>query len=397
MGQVLCKDCCLYSHDGPSKKNAVTWGESTEDIFTDATMSLHSSPSRSKRINNKKRSVALHAEYRVHHHEREMLAPPLCCETIMEATDNVFAGQDLGVDIMQNEYSSRGSTTTIVSSGDSSNEVSSPSRTVQKQPPRIDHPIYIKHEKTPEEDAFLDEALSEEDNIVFEMIPEHLRQTLKDHLEQIAVPKNTLLIKKGNEPDYLYLILDGEVSVYIDPEEYMDENAMDIGKNAPIDISLSTKRTSSTATLSSTGTANTTVKREFQQSYVLNLRKSLFGSTYNENNNTRNSHNNDGMGNILGRVFNLGQNESRISDVSKNTVLGALLEENASGNNSANEGDEENSFNLYKDLKGLKHERDLGPQDGKTTTLIHSAKTCSSTYVQIYSLPQSVRGTRTYI
>lgn len=382
MGQILCKDCCLHSH-GPSKKNAVTWGESTEDIlFTDAT----SSPSRSKRIRNKKRSVALHAEYRVHLYEREMLAPPLCCETIMEATDNVFAGQDLGVDMLQNEYSSRGSTNTIVSSGESSNEVSSPPRTVQKHTPRMDHPIYTKHEKTPEENAFLDEALSEEDNIVFEMIPEHLRQMIKDHFEQIVVPKNTLLIKKGNEPDYLYLILDGEVSVYIDPEEYMDENAMDIGKNAPIDISLSTKRTASTTTLSSAGTANT-AKREFQQSYVLNLRKSLFGSTYNENNNTRNSHNNDGMSNILGRVFNLGQNESRISDVSKNTVLGALLEENASGNNSATEGDDENSFNLYKDLKSLKHERDLGPQDGKATSS-HSVKSCSLTHVQSCSYIQ---------
>jgi hypothetical protein len=368
MGQIFCKDCC---HNGAerSKKNAVTWGESTED-FIDSP-SMHSSPSsvadpkRSKRIHNKKRNVALHAEFRVHQ-EMGILAPPLCCETIMQATDNVFAGQDLGVDTLHNGYSALGSINTFHSSGESSLEKSdavtsscptqdSLEATETRAHKHHDEHQFIKHEKTPEEIEFLDEALSDEDNIVFEMVPEHLRQMLKDYLERIDVPKNTLLIKKGDEADYLYLILEGEVAVYIDPDEYMDENAMDIGKHAPIDISLG-KRTSSSSSASS-GTA----KREFKQSYVLNLRKSLFGSTYNEN-----THQSTSTG-LLGRIFNVGQggfSDSRMSDVSKNTSLGVLLEDASA---SANE-DEEASFNLYKDLKGLKHERDLGPQDGKTFT-----------------------------
>ena len=359
MGQIFCKDCCRNGIES-SRKNAVTWRESTEDFFTDAT-SLQSSPSsivdpkRSKRIHNKKRNVALHAEFRVHQ-DMDILAPPLCCETIMEATDNVFAGQDLGVDTLHNGYSALGSANTLHSSGESSLEkTDASSHRLQVQAHNDERQFIIKHEKTPEEDAFLDEALSDEDNIVFEMVPENLRQMLKDYLERITVSKNTLLIKKGDQPDYLYLIFEGEVSVYIDPAEYMDENAMDIGKHAPIDISLG-RRTSSN---SSASTGTETTKREFKQSYVLNLRKSLFGSTYNENST------NSSTG-LLGRVFNLGQSgfsESRMSDVSKNTSLGVLLEDASA---SANE-DEEASFNLYKDLKGLKHERDLGPQDGEIT------------------------------
>jgi CRP-like cAMP-binding protein len=360
----------------------VTWGEHTEDFFTETT-SLQSSPSsiadpkRSKRISNKKRNVALHAEYRVNH-EMGILAPPLCCETIMEATDNVFAGQDLGVDTLQNGYGALGSTITVASS--SSNDKSDmgsslPLHSQGSVDTLFDHKHheehhFIKHEKTPEENEFLDEALADEDNIVFEMVPEHLRQMLKDYLERITVPKNTLLIKKGDEADYLYLILEGEVGVYIDPEEYMDENAMDIGKHAPLDISLS-RRQSSSSSLAGSGTT----KREFKQSYVLNLRKSLFGSTYNENSSSGSNSSNTGL---LGRFFNVGQNgfnDSRMSDVSKNTTLGVLLED---ASTSANE-DEEASFNLYKDLKGLKHERDLGPQDvfGELALIYNCPRTAS--------------------
>ena len=358
MGQIFCKDCCENGIES-SRKNAVTWGESTEDFFTDAT-SLHSSPSsivdpkRSKRIHNKKRNVALHAEFRVHQ-DIDILAPPLCCETIMEATDNVFAGQDLGVDTLHNGHSALGSTHTLHSSGESSHEKTDASSLVLPTQAHVDEHQFVKHEKTPEEDSFLDEALSDEDNIVFEMVPENLRQMLKDYLERITVSKNTLLIRKGDQPDYLYLIFEGEISVYIDPAEYMDENAMDIGKHAPMDISLG-RRTSTSNSSTSTGVETT--KREFKQSYVLNLRKSLFGSTYNE------SSTNSSSTGLLGRVFNLGQsgfNESRMSDVSRNTSLGVLLEDASA---SVNE-DEEASFNLYKDLKGLKHERDLGPLDGE--------------------------------
>jgi hypothetical protein len=369
MGQIFCRDCCQNGE--PSKKNAVTWGI-TEDFYT-AESSLQSSPSsiadpkRSKRIKNKKRNVALHAEFREKEEEAYILAPPLCCETIMEATDNVFAGQDLGVDTLHNGSLGPlglGSQMTIGSVGESSEEKSDHNVIGSAVSPLHVHEhkdtelLFVKHEKTPEEDAFLDEALADEDNIVFEMVPEHLRQKLKDYLQKIEVPKNTLLIKRGDEPDFLYLILEGEVAVYIDPDEYIDENAMDIGKHAPIDISLGNRRGSSSTSLSSaTGEGSGAAKREFKQSYVLNLRKSLFGSTF-ENNTTNYSPS------ILGKVFNLasgGFRDSRMSDVSKNTSLGVLLED---ASTSCNE-DEETSFNLYKDLKGLKHERDLGPHDGE--------------------------------
>eukprot|EP00804_Cyclotella_cryptica_P005950 CCRYP_000208-RA/>CCRYP_000208-RA protein AED:0.17 eAED:0.17 QI:259/1/1/1/1/0.83/6/2103/812 len=383
MGQTFCK-CCENGVEEPSKSNAVTWGEVTDQFFTDAT-SLQNSPSsiadpkRSKRIKNKKRNVALHAEFRDRdkdadpNYDMGILAPPLCCETIMEATDNVFAGQDLGVDTLHNgSYGALGSSLTIVSVSDSSNEKGETITGSFLHEPadahlhkrHDEHHLLIKHEKTPEENAFLDEALSDEDNIVFEMVPEHLRQRLKDYLERVSVPKNTLLIKRGDEPDYLYLILEGEVAVYIDPDEYIDENAVEIGKHAPIDISLGSKRTSSSSS------ALGTTKREFKQSYVLNLRKSLFGSTFNEGKSP-------GTQSILGKVFNLAQgfSDSRMSDVSKNTSLGVLLEDASS---SANE-DEEASFNLYKDLKGLKHERDLGPQDvfGELALIYNCPRTAS--------------------
>lgn len=373
MGQIFCK-CCENGPEEPLKPNAVSWGEVTDQFFVDST-SLQNSPSstadptRSKRIKNKKRNVALHAEFRDRekgldpNYDMGILAPPLCCETIMEATDNVFAGQDLGVDTLHNgSYGALGSSVTIVSVSDSSNEKSEAitgsflhepaDAHAHKQ--HDEHQILIKHIKTPEENAFLDEALSDEDNIVFEMLPEHLRQRLKDYLERVTVPKNTLLIKRGDDPDYLYLILEGEVAVYIDPDEYIDENAVEIGKHAPIDISLGGKRAPSSSSTPQLGMT----KREFKQSYVLNLRKSLFGSTFNESKNP-------GAQGILGKVFNLAQSfrDSRMSDVSKNTSLGVLFEDTST---SANE-DEEASFNLYKDLKGLKHERDLGPQDGAST------------------------------
>ena len=149
MGQIFCKDCCS---DGESnKKNAVSWGEHT-DFFTETT-SLHSSPSsiadpkRSKRINNKKRNVALHAEYRVNH-EMGILAPPLaCCETIMEATDNVFAGQDLGVDTLHNGYGALGSTATIVSvSSNEKSSVNNNTTEVHAARKQEEHQ-YVKHEK----------------------------------------------------------------------------------------------------------------------------------------------------------------------------------------------------------------------------------------------------------
>ena len=279
MGQLFCKeDCC----EGRFKKSAVaTWdGEDASWQFdergthsTVVNTSLRSSPSsshldpkRSNRIKHKKRSVALHAEFR--DRQGMILAPPLVTETVMEDTDNVFSGQDLGVDTlnsngdessiglfggipqdsMRNAQFGRGSAAepnNIVAIADSGGQQ------------------LITVEKSPEEDAFLDKALAEDDNFIFDGMSAHFRQKLKDSMERVIVPSNTLLIRKGDDPDYLYLILEGEVAVYIDPDEYMD--AGETG-HALKDISLSQR-----SVISSVSQKGGHVKREFKQSYVVSM------------------------------------------------------------------------------------------------------------------------------
>ena len=105
MGQIFCKDCHFgvdnKEDDGALRKSAVvSFGKATSLPDDSCSLSsLKSSPAdprRSKRIHHKKRTVVLHAEFRDKH--GVILAPPLCCQRVMEDTDNVFCGQDLGVD-----------------------------------------------------------------------------------------------------------------------------------------------------------------------------------------------------------------------------------------------------------------------------------------------------------
>ena len=394
MGQIFCKDCELPGKE-TLKQTAVTWGGVSwpdhDASYTSSTSntdngnsSLKSSPSssnidpkRSNRIKHKKRNVALHAEFR-DRHGIEILAPPLCCERVMEDTDNVFCGQDLGVDTLHSNttngsvmsISSRhpllGSATSSSSTGGTNG--ATPER--QKQRPQAPP---IKFEKTPEEDAFLDEALSDEDNFVFEGVPDHLRQKLKDNLERISVPKNTMIIRKGDEADYLYLLFQGEIAVYIDPDEYMDDNAVEIGKHAPIDISLKSERSSVSSFGSfgvfsggNTNTKKSPVQRDFKQSYVLNLRQSLFGG------------NDDGSKNLLGQIFSMNRDvrdSTRMSALSANASFMGLMDETTV----YSEDDGEASLTLLNGLKGLKHERDLGPGDvfGELSLIYNCTRTAS--------------------
>ena len=245
MGQTCCKECGEVF-----KKSAVVdWDDEDHDdgydtYSTGVNSSLRSSPpshgkldpKRSKRIKHKKRTVALHAEFR--DRQGVLLAPPMVSEALMENTDNVFSGQDLGVDTLH--CGSSGPVHDSSAQDQCDNTV-----TIADNEGRQ----LLKVEKTPEEDAFLDRALSDDDNFVFDGLTDRAKIKLKYNMERILAPKNTLLIRKGDEPDYLYLVLEGEIAVYIDPDEYVDENAEQQGKHAPIDISL--KRLSSPTSLTS--------------------------------------------------------------------------------------------------------------------------------------------------
>eukprot|EP00584_Thalassiosira_punctigera_P010440 CAMPEP_0172528038 /NCGR_PEP_ID=MMETSP1067-20121228/2560_1 /TAXON_ID=265564 ORGANISM="Thalassiosira punctigera, Strain Tpunct2005C2" /NCGR_SAMPLE_ID=MMETSP1067 /ASSEMBLY_ACC=CAM_ASM_000444 /LENGTH=1011 /DNA_ID=CAMNT_0013311891 /DNA_START=142 /DNA_END=3177 /DNA_ORIENTATION=- len=374
MGQLFCKDC----GEGRLKKSAlVSWdGEQdrswhSDDHDTDTTgitSSLRSrassgnlDPRRSNRIKHKKRSVALHAEFR---DRQGILAPPLVTERLMEDTDNVFSGQDLGVDSFRNGSTSSSlfdkipQDSSFYQSGRSeSNSVIIAAADEAKR--------HVKFEKTPEEYAFLDRALSDDDNFVFDGLSTRMRQKLKDSMQRVVVPKDTLLIKKGDDPDYLYLILEGEIAVYIDPNEYIDENAVEIGKHALIDITLKAK--SSKPSISGLGEP---ITREFKQSYVLELRKSLFQSSYDETNGVRKKDDN-----IVGKVLSVVR-ESFSGQDSRASQLSGILEETQS---MASDEDAAPPFTLLNELRGLKHERDLGTGDvfGELGLLYNCPRTAS--------------------
>lgn len=364
MGQVCCKDC----HGRVKKAAVVTWGGETwggeddswqsdyrdTDTTDGAISSLRSVPSsgnldpkRSSRIKLKKRSVALHAEFR---DRQGILAPPLVTERVMEDTDNVFSGQDLGVDTFHQSNGSSNNSSDGIPAG-SSNDCAEPNAVVVAD--NEGHHL-ITLEKTPEEDAFLDRALSDDENFIFDGITIHMRQRLKDNMERVIVPKSTMIIRKGDPPDYLYLILEGEIAVYIDPDEYIDENAVEIGKNAPLDITLKSKSSSS---LPGSISPVKPEKREFKQSYVLQLRKSLFQSSYNENYVAQD--NNDDNDNIVGSFLSMVR-ESFSGQNSGSSTLTGILEEMAS---TASDEDTGVSFTPLNELRGLKHERDLGQGD----------------------------------
>lgn len=353
MGQIFCKDCC----EAAFKKSAVVdWDDDDApwqygDRGTSspgANSSLKSYPSsgdlerkRTDRIKHKKRCVKLHAEFRDRVNDL-LLAPPLVTEKVMEDTDNMFTGQDLGVETLHSGLAST---------------------SVEGVPQDQQHTGFIsesckgqKLEKSPLEDAFLDRALSDDYNFVFDGLTLGMRQKLKDHAERVVVPKNTLLIKKGDDPDYLYIIFEGDVAVYIDENERLDENATGLGKHAPIDISL--KRKSSVLSLGSTSlTSNVTgrlepEKREFKQSYVLNLRKSMFTS-FKENNP---GEENDSF---VGQVLSLVRGSFSGQDLNS-SVLTGIMEDTTS---SASDEDAIASFTPLNELRGLNHERDLDTGD----------------------------------
>jgi CRP-like cAMP-binding protein len=471
MGQSLCRDCCREGMGGkfklppfvvprPSSSSRIdedgTSSSSYEyDDFTAASGSLRSQTSnhelyrgggggdvdprqRNNRIKNKKSSVKLHAEYRDRQERGILIAPPLVSERVMEYTDNVFTGQDMGVEKIQSSSTDhRGSgggddndddrdndgggavassTSTSSSFGDSDyggtgmgeggdagagtgaggdggmecHDRAAEPAGGEGDDDDVGRPSSLpaSYVKTPEEDAFLDLALSDDDNFVFDGMSERYRRRLKDSMERVVVPRNTLLIRRGDDPDYLYLILEGEVAVYIDPDEYVDDNAVEIGKHAPLDISVPTTgggggggwgggggaTTTSSGGIGTPPIAAARMTREFKQSYVLQLRRSLFQSNYNGH---RHRHDDDvgghhrlhrrddhshsggfgGGGGIVGQFLSVIRQSIGGHDSNTSNLTG-ILEDQA-----CDEDQSVDNFIPLKELRGLKHERDLGTCD----------------------------------
>lgn len=190
MGQICCKDC--DSHNRYKKSAIVTWHDDDDydehnTYSTSAISSLKSSPTsinntkRSNRIKNKKRNVTLHAEFRDRHN---LLAPPLVTEGVMVDTDNVFTGQDLGVHALYNTDSSSNLFGDIPQ--DSSYE-STTAESASEEELNNNNILVLKKDdglkelnRTMEEDIFLDRALSDDDNFVFDGLSDHFRKQLKD-------------------------------------------------------------------------------------------------------------------------------------------------------------------------------------------------------------------------
>jgi len=362
MGQICCKDC--VNQDRYKKSAIVSWHDDDDyddhnTYSTGAISSLKSSPTsindtkRSNRIKNKKRNVTLHAEFRDRHN---LLAPPLVTEGVMVDTDNVFTGQDLGVHAL---YYNTDSSSNLF--GDIPQDSSYESTTVESaSEEELNNNILVLRKddglkelnRTMEEDIFLDRALSDDDNFVFDGLSDHFRKQLKDSMERVLVPKNTVLIRKGDTPDYLYLILEGEVAVYISPDEYVDDTAMDLGKHAPIEIPLNKPKT-----------------QPFRQSYVLNLRKSLF-SMYKESIPEDTKEKEENNNKLVGQVLSL------VRESGASTLTG---EEQVVATSAGDDDDIDTSFIPLNTLKGLKHERDLGQCDvfGELGLIYHCERTAS--------------------
>ena len=451
MGQIFCKDCIHQSKfNNNSKRNAAiingSWSSgyqnsSYSDTFTSGGSPYEggsgdyyyrsSSPrdgttkQRRDRIKNKKSSIALHAEFRDRQERGILIAPPLVTERVMEYTDNVFTGQDLGVDKVENLYvdDETGDIMADIIGGDvdvdetgvlvppespSMDEMevieeietideeegdggsgTSPALLLENNDHNINELMEEEEEdeqptrlesfpKTPEEESFLDMALSDDDNFVFDGMSDQYRQHLKDSMERIVVPGNTLLIRKGDDPDYMYLILEGEVAVYIDPTEYVDDNAIEIGKHAPLDISVPISNSSSNSG------SEFGVKREFKESYVLQLRKSLFQSAYNNEKNTSTTHRRGGSSssstNFVGQFFSVIRHSIGGHDSNTSNLTGTLEESPTHMDNTTDIVTEfDPSFINMKELRGLKHERDLGPCDvfGELSLIYNCARTAT--------------------
>lgn len=191
MGQICCKDCDSHKR---YKKSAIVVSWHDDDDYDDhntystgVISSLKSSPTsindtkrRNNRIKNKKRNVTLHAEFRDRHN---LLAPPLVTEGVMVDTDNVFTGQDLGVHALYNTDSSSNLF------GDVPQDYSYESTTASEEGLNNNNNNILVLRKddglkelnrTLEEDIFLDRALSDDDNFVFEGLSDHFRKQLKD-------------------------------------------------------------------------------------------------------------------------------------------------------------------------------------------------------------------------
>ena len=402
MGQSFCKDCegkfKRPAFVAASNEDGGTSSYSCEDT-SDTVGSLRSSPSngadldprRHSRIKNKKSSVALHAEFRDRQERGILIAPPLVTEKVMEYTDNVFSGQDLGVDKIVDDSDSGGGGGG--GDGDGEGGVGGPrdeggdgvcdSGHTDIHPVEDDDDVVdgrrraTSFARTPEEDAFLDLALSDDDNFVFDGMSVRFREKLKDSMERVVVPRNTLLIRKGDDPDYLYLILEGEVAVYIDPDEYVDDNAVEDGKHAPLDITVPSNSSSNSNGFGGGGGGggnsardhhnNEAAKvREFKQSYVLQLRRSLFqSSNVHNNSNSRggdgnNYHRNNDLS-IVGQFLSVIRQSMGGHDSNTSNLTGILEEQGSS--EGSDDFDPADSFIPLKELRGLKHERDLGPCD----------------------------------
>lgn len=392
MGQVFCKNGCEQGCCGKFKPPAVvspgggtegedyssSWDESTNTSLKSSPSFTNYDPKRHNRIKNKKRSVALHAEFRDRQERGVLIAPPLVTERVMEDTDNLFIGQDLGVDTLHDGFgtgngSQRSSDVVEVLDAPHQQywekETNNNAADIIKPPLNRQRQQSITFDKTPEENAFLDLALSDDDNFVFDGMSDRYRQKLKDSMERVIVPKNTFLIRKGDDPDYLYLILEGEVAVYIDPEEYIDENAVEIGKHALLDISVpattlppnSLMQPTKPSTTGGHSMNNLHTKREFKQSFVLQLRKSLFQSSYKENQIPTTG--------IVGQFLSVvRQSLGGGGDESQTSILTGIFEDQASTGSEDEEcaaagGGCDDFFISMKELRGLKHERDLGPCD----------------------------------
>jgi serine/threonine protein kinase len=418
--------------------------------------------------------------------EMMILAPPLCNAKVMKATDNVFCGLECGVDdtlladvcgdgvcspsslgsststnsgasdnntyryyindeIMTATPGERGISSTAVLPQDHSfgggvfdSEQAAAAAATGGGEEKQWHDAHQNHHrrqssvkkprifpKTPEEEEFITSALTDTDtNFILDGISPHLRQTLMSQMERITVPQYHLLIRRGDTPDYLYLLYEGEIAVYIDPSECMEEdcvidikikhsNSSNSLRNMNNNKSTGIRSPQSMSELSGgTGGGELKKRNEFKQSYVLNLRKSLFQSSIYDNNFSSSSSNNNihHNNNILGQVISLvrgsfsmggtttnndaaitaaaaavaaadtstpitgGGWSSGTAATTSSSLLPALVEDT-----SCDDTETEMSFTPLKDLQRLRHERDLGPMDvfGELALIYNCPRTAS--------------------
>ena len=329
-----------------SSNNRSNGGSSIKKIGSAGSLA---DPRRDSRVKRKKRTIALHAELR---DRQAILAPPVVSESMIVSTDNVFEGENLGVDTYK-----RGELSSVAAAGGSGGMGSVPEFDVVLVSAETTESDKIVgcFERSPEEDEFIEKAIFLDDNnyLFADSFPDHLKQELKYNMERILVPKNTLLIKKGCEPDYLYLILEGEVAVYIDPSELLDQTAVDLGKNKVVNYSVSS---------SSNPAKVTPDQREatsFKQSYFLELRKSMFPSV--------------DKGSLVSQVLSMIRRDSGTAET---TTLAELFEATSTVNDDDDAVDDAVPLD---ELSGLKRARLLTTGDvfGELSIIYDQRRTAS--------------------